>query len=483
MWKSGIDSLLTTRGVVVFWLASALAFVAMLWAVAPGRTLQDALSAEMLQGHLAGGYQLRNPPLYEWLLWGIQQIAGPGPLSYLVLRYALIAAAGILFYFAAQRTTEDAKLAAAFSLSLVLLFWFGWDAHHSISHSLAIVVASLALWVTTFVYADRLGLARAFAVGLVIGLGIMAKWSFLVVVASLGIAFALTPSARSQFFRPQALAILAGAALPVIPFAVWFAAMEPAIVHQRVALMQPEGAAARTLVGARKFVIGIFLVLLPWLLVVLPLAFRFRREGEERASAADATRIALLTAGIAVTGLALSLGTATLLGLRPFGIRTFLIHYLYPFCLFAALGIAGLLAARVNGARFARILAGISVVAALDLFAIKLASFYVVPEVAPATQLLPYARLAEALEARGLGAAQFVTLSPRDAGNLAVYLPEARALSPSARVEPPPPDPMSGRICVLLWGGETSVPPALPRASSPTRLLHALGVKAPGRRR
>jgi hypothetical protein len=68
----------------------------MLWAVSPARTLQDALAAELLQGHLAVGYQLRNPPLYEWLLWTVQQLVGPGPLSYLMLRYGLIATIGIL---------------------------------------------------------------------------------------------------------------------------------------------------------------------------------------------------------------------------------------------------------------------------------------------------------------------------------------------------------------------------------------------------
>ena len=77
--------MLTTRGVAAFWLLWCLAFVLMLWAVSPGRTLQDALAAELLQGHLAGGYQLRNPPLYEWLLWAVQQLVGP--LYYLILRY------------------------------------------------------------------------------------------------------------------------------------------------------------------------------------------------------------------------------------------------------------------------------------------------------------------------------------------------------------------------------------------------------------
>ena len=70
--------ILTARGVTAFWLTWCAAFVLMLWAVSPGRTLQDALAAELLQGHLAGGYQLRNPPLYEWLLWALQQLVGSG---------------------------------------------------------------------------------------------------------------------------------------------------------------------------------------------------------------------------------------------------------------------------------------------------------------------------------------------------------------------------------------------------------------------
>lgn len=478
MGQRGLEGLLTKRGIVCFWLVSAAAFVAMLWAVAPGRTLQDALSAEMLQGHLSGGYQLRNPPLYEWLLWGVQLLAGPGPLSYLLLRYALIAAAGILFYFAALRTTADARVAAAFSFSLVLFFWFGWESHHSVSHSLAMIVAVLAFWLAALGYADRPSLARAFGLGLTIGVGIMAKWSFLLVVASLGVAFALDRKRRGLFADPRSFAILVGAALPDIPFVLWFAATEPGLVGSRVAIVQPSGAAARTLAGARDFLIVLPLAFLPWILIVLPLAYRFRREQPVRTGDQDAaTRLALVTAAISGGAMALALGAVTLAGMRPFGISGFAIHYLYPLCIFAALGIVGLVAARVEPGRFARALALVSLPTALAVFVIKLASFYLVPAGLPATHLLPYAHLAEALKARGLGDAQFVTFSPRDAGNLIMYLPEARALSPSARVEPSPPDPVAGRVCVFLWGGETSVPPQPPRSSPPpSRLFRPLGV-------
>ena len=167
-------------GLLAPWCA---AFVLMLWAVSPGRTLQDALAAELLQGHLAGGYQLRNPPLYEWLLWGVAAARRLRPALLLILRYALIAATGILFYVALRRTVASQRLAAAFSLSLVLFYWFGWEIHHSVSHSLALLAASLALFIAALAYAERPTAMRAFLLGLIIGLGLMAKWSFLLVVA------------------------------------------------------------------------------------------------------------------------------------------------------------------------------------------------------------------------------------------------------------------------------------------------------------
>ena len=67
-------------------------------------------------------------------------LVGTGPLSYLLLRYALIAAIGILFYVALRRTVPEPRLAAAFSLSLLLFYWFGWEVHHSVSHSLVLLV-------------------------------------------------------------------------------------------------------------------------------------------------------------------------------------------------------------------------------------------------------------------------------------------------------------------------------------------------------
>lgn len=472
-------ALLTTRGIVGFWLLQAAAYIAMLWAVAPGRTLQDALAAELLQGHLAGGYQIRNPPLYEWLLWGVQQLAGPGPLSYLLLRYGLIAATGILFHAAVLRTVGSVRMAAAFSLSLLLFFWFGWEAHHSVSHSLALLALALALFIAALSYAERRTVARAIWLGLVIGLGLMAKWSFLLVVVSLGLSLALTPATRRLYADPRSLLAAAAAAVPALPFALWLAGLDPGLIAARSVPPGQSVPLDRALEGVVVFAAGVPLVLLPWIIIVLGLAWRWpRARSEPTLPKAAATRVALLTSALTLVLMALILLGVTLKGVALFGITRFAIHYLFPFALFAALGIAGLVATRVTPERFADRLAAIALIAAGVIFIVKLASFIIVPAASEATNLIPYARLADALTARGLGAAQFVTLSPRDAGNLAIYLPEARALSLSARLEPPPPDPMPDRPCVVLWGGETYMPPAPPPTATQgaDRFLKLLGI-------
>jgi 4-amino-4-deoxy-L-arabinose transferase-like glycosyltransferase len=276
--KSLANRLLTPRGVAAFWLIWCAAFVLMLWVVSPGRTLQDALSAELLQGHLAGGYQLRNPPLYEWMLWTLQQIFGTGPLSYLVLRYALVAAIGMLFYAALRRTVASPTLAAAFSLSLVLFYWFGWEIHHGVSHSLALLAASLALYLVALAYAERPSAAGALLLGLIVGIGLMSKWNFVLVVLSLGLALALTPETRRIYRDPRSLLLLVGAALPVLPFALWLANIDPDLIGRRLTPASGSLSAAQWLRAAFVFVTGIPLVFLPWLAFVLFFGWRFPRS-------------------------------------------------------------------------------------------------------------------------------------------------------------------------------------------------------------
>jgi hypothetical protein len=360
----------------------------MLWAVSPARTLQDALAAELLQGHLAGGYQLRNPPLYEWLLWTVQQLVGPGPLSYLMLRYGLIASIGILFTLALLRTVASARLAAAFSLSLLLFFWFGWEIHHSVSHTLALLAAPLALFIAALAYAERP----------TAGLCASPRPHRRHRPHGQMELPARGPEPRDRACRdagePRTLLVLAGAALPILPFALWLATIDPGLVGRRTV---PSGRALsldQALQGVAALVTGIPLVFLPWIAFVLFFAWRFPKKppSPPTPSHAVAIRLASLTAIVTLGLMAALLLAAFATGGALFGVSGFAIHCLFPFSLFAALALAGLIAQRVEEHRFAQRLAIISFGLALVIFLVKLASFYVVPGRSEANNLLSYAR-------------------------------------------------------------------------------------------
>ena len=470
--------LLTTRGVLCFWILSGFAYVPMLWILSPGRTLQDAEEAELMQRHLAGGYQLRDPPLYEWMLWTVQQIVGSGPLSYLILRYALIAAIGVLFFFAVSRTVANLRLAAAFSFSLVLFFWFGWEAHHSLAHSLVLLATTLALWIVGLAYAERSTAFRALGLGLIIGAGVLSKWTFALVVACFALALARLPTTRRLYRDPRSLLIPVSATLPVLPFIAWLFSFKTDLLLARSLPTMRGVPLAQTLEGAIVFLTGIPLIFLPWILIVLALGLRFRETKPSKLSHGDAIKLAVTTSVLLITMMALIFSVLTLSGIALFGVaRPFAIRYLFPFCLIAALAIAGIAANRVNTDPFARSLCAISIGISFVIFAVKLASFLIVPSSSPATNLLPFARLANFLEQRGLGRAQFITLSRLEAGNLNIYLPNARALALTARIEPPPPDPIADRPCALLWGGENLVSPSAPPSSkNAEKFLKLLGI-------
>src|SRR6478609_2651523 len=66
----------------------------------------DPLESLLVQDLLLG-YRAPQPPLYDWVLWCVQRVTGPGILGFLLIKYgALLATAGFL-YSTAERVLKD----------------------------------------------------------------------------------------------------------------------------------------------------------------------------------------------------------------------------------------------------------------------------------------------------------------------------------------------------------------------------------------
>jgi hypothetical protein len=82
---------------------------------------QDDVTANILAQTLEPGYLPRQPPLYEWLLWTVQRVAGPTLPSFLVIKYGLLTATFGFLYLIGLRIFTERNWAILAALSPLLL--------------------------------------------------------------------------------------------------------------------------------------------------------------------------------------------------------------------------------------------------------------------------------------------------------------------------------------------------------------------------
>lgn len=472
-----VDRLSSPAAVVSYWVGFGIIFGAIQVFSSSTLTMDAAVTAETVQRHLAPAYQIRNPPLFDWMYYLVQTAFGDGILAHTVLRYMLIAAIGILHYAAFLQVSCNCRLAAALSYSLIFFVWMASDVHYHFTHSLPLVAAGLASWVCAIGYIERQRIWLAALLGLLLGLGIVAKWSFPLPLAGAMLAFVLDRSARAAFARWQSLLVPAMAMIPIAPVAYWLATVDrnlifvvhDVLVHTTASYLDRVGWAVW------KYLTSIVLYLLPWPIFIALIFYFTRLSPGGHGSMNHSGRLA-----VSMTWWTIGLGFA---GVVAIGVDNMGMRYMFPVLLIAPIAMAAWIAPRVDDIEFTRATFTVAMIVTGVAVAVRLWSFHIIDGVFPANtrQRVPYEQLAHALTIRGLATAQFVTTGDRDAGNLMAQLPRARAISlDSVRVEPPPPDSASQRACVALWGGNDWKVPGRPRPLGTPDVLAPIVAAASG---
>ncbi|MFV0680609.1 ArnT family glycosyltransferase [Ottowia sp.] len=168
---------------------------------------------------LALGYG-PQPPLYTWIQWGVNQVFGPTALALALLKFTLMV---LTFWFMAQAARQLMPESTAW-LVAISLWWlpgFEWQVLRDLTHTVlltCLVAASWWLLLRQIRQPDRAGFVW---LGLVMGLGMLSKYSYLlVIVATVGAALSLPAPRRALLSRGWWLAPLVGF-LVVAPHASW----------------------------------------------------------------------------------------------------------------------------------------------------------------------------------------------------------------------------------------------------------------------
>ena len=122
----------TPAGFAVLLVAYGLVHLALRLALSTTVTIDDSREAVLAQT-LEWGYQPRQPPLYNWLVWAAFQVTGPGVLGLSLVKYAVLGAAYAFVYASGRRILADERLPPLAAFSLLLMVPIGWVVHETLT--------------------------------------------------------------------------------------------------------------------------------------------------------------------------------------------------------------------------------------------------------------------------------------------------------------------------------------------------------------
>ncbi|MEM9590667.1 MAG: glycosyltransferase family 39 protein [Pseudomonadota bacterium] len=388
--------------------------------------------ANILAQTLAPGYEERQPPLYEWLLWSVQRVTRPNLVSFLIINYGLLTATFCFLYLAALRLFNDWRWAVVAGLSPLLLYQFGWSVHEGVTHSLIMTCAIAAsFWAfMRLVESGKLGDYLLF--GALIGLGVISKYGFIAYLLILLSCALAQPALRARLFDERFLASVVIAIAIAAPFVWWLLANNHDLVGVFSNTMTPIASdrLKATIVGIANAIyapLGFLFPLVVVLAVMYPSLWRggwtaFKSALRLRNGASARPNWPRMLLQMTLLG-----SLALIAGAALTGASNYLERYMHPFFLLAPLWLLWLVAHSVPAARpksIALVLLAVTL-AVVPIRAVNLAQA-LGPDCGACRLAVPYEGLAADLKAKGFDVGTLMVMDRNDGGNLRRMFPEAR---------------------------------------------------------
>lgn len=170
---------------------------------------------------LAVGYD-SQPPFYNWLQYGAEQLLGPTLVSLSVLKNLVLFLSYLFFGLTSFMVLRSRALAIIATLGLLTMPQVSFEAQRDLTHTVAVIFTS-CLFLFALVRAIRAPSLFTYALtGLAIGLGIIAKYNFVLLPAAAVIAMLAEPEFRRRLFDWRILLTAVIALIVVLPHALWF---------------------------------------------------------------------------------------------------------------------------------------------------------------------------------------------------------------------------------------------------------------------
>lgn len=192
--------------------------------IASGNLGEDDPLEAILTQSLQIGYFPGLLPAYDWLLWLVTQVTGPGALPFQIIKYGLLTATCAFIFLGARRVMKGDAMWALISVeALALIYQISWRFHEGFTHAVGAMCAVAATFWAITRLAERRSWGNYLILGLCIGLGVLTVPTYWVYLGALIVALLLQPALRRVIFAPGIILAVALAALIAAPHYVWLA--------------------------------------------------------------------------------------------------------------------------------------------------------------------------------------------------------------------------------------------------------------------
>lgn len=413
---------------------------------------EDDTLDQILVQELRLGYEARQPPLYDWLLYAVQQVTGPRLVAFLAIKYAALVATAVMLYLAAYRILADRLWAVLTVESLALIYQIAWRYHEGFTHEV-LAMTAVAATLLAFLRIYDHGRWRDYLLyGLIAGVGLNTEPNFAVYQLCLWGAAALQPAIRARIRPWRLLVAIMIAAAMAAPFLIWLTS-DP--VHWgELWRASARGWLKDRLIGVKDGARGPLMYLLP-LIAILPAVFPgFIRTawndirslvGRQHDAAPDLERFVLSTM---LLGIVLSIA-----GGLVFGIGGYAMHVLMPLYVTSVVWLIGVARRSPRGAERQGLFACLALAIAVIALVARLANMFVYDPVCGKCRWgIPYAGLAEALRQHDVGSGATFLMSDNElAGNLRQHFPGATFVLVGPRSFKPRGIDLGNRDLTIVW--------------------------------
>lgn len=390
---------------------------------------EDDVIDIVLSQDLRAGYDAnpRQPPLYNWVLWAVQQLTGPRFESFLLIKYAALAASAGFLYLAARRALGRVLFAVLTVESLALIYSISWRYHEGFTHEAAAMVAVLATgWLLLRILQEGRPLDFAW-LGLAMGLGFLTEPAYIVFLVTMLLAAALQPGLRGRLARPEFGLSLIGALAIASPYLMWLMD-EPRRLAWLWDIQQTPF--QLNLEGMWDALRGPVAYLSP-LLFILPVMF----PGWVKVAWSDLKRspfacrepdYELLVLHASLLALA-----ASILGALALQIEGLAVHVLMPLYLMSVIWLFGVAQRACDNPIHIKRFGWLAIGIAAFAFVARMANLFVMEPVCQTCRWgIPYEGLAQEMQVRGFnGTGTIVSLEHELSGNLRRLFPDADLVS------------------------------------------------------